>query len=283
MRVSDRFGLINKVLLTALTLIPAKKGIVFLTLHHITSSELEWFSNMLDQLALVCDFIEPSEVENINSSLVWMKRNRTQIVLTFDDGFKCQKKLVDECLNPRNLKALFFVPTEFIGLTGEDAFEFTKFNFYPDSEPRKLPNGGYDAMTWNDLHSLVSDGHIIGGHTATHPKLSKISEPELLSEIIDSADLLENKLNTEVCHFAYPFGSLDTVNVAAFEIAKQRFKWGYSNIRGIFNESPSKHFIYRQNVVPGTSIKLVKAAVDGLLDIRYRKQRSAAWLNYGEV
>jgi len=28
------------------------------------------------------------------------------------------------------------------------------------------------------------------------------------------------------------FGSLDAVNIAAFEVTKRRFKWGYSNIRG---------------------------------------------------
>jgi len=33
----------------------------------------------------------------------------------------------------------------------------------------------------------------------------------------------------------------------------------------------------------GISINDVKAAVDGRLDIRYHKQRSATWLNYGEV
>ena len=56
-----------------------------------------------------------------------------------------QKKLADEVLAPRNIRAIFFIPTGFIGLSGEQAEKFAKTNFFPESNPPDLSPGSYDG------------------------------------------------------------------------------------------------------------------------------------------
>ena len=254
---------------SGLKLIPAKKGLTFLTLHHIQDCEFEWLGNILDYLKEEHDFIDVSDIDK--SDFINCKSNNKGIVLTFDDAFKCQKRIADCLLAPRDIKAMFFVPTDFVGLTESDAFEFTKQKFFPYSAPKNLENGSYDAMNWDDLKSLVKSGHTIGAHSRSHLALSNISVTRLYHEISEPADFLEKKLNTEISHFAYPFGSIESINTQAFVEAKKRFKWAYSNVRGMSKNSPSRHFIYRQNIVPKSPIWLVDAIVKGKLDFYYKK------------
>ena len=277
--LGDRWNRIKAVIIKlGLKLIPAKKGLVFLTLHHVNDSEFEWLGHILDHLMKENDFVDISDIDQYD--FINQKSTNTGIVLTFDDAFKCQKRIADYLLAPRDIKAMFFVPTEFIGLTGSDAFEFSKQNFFPNSSPKNLEKGSYDAMNWDDLDSLVKSGHTIGAHTRSHPALSSILETQLNSEISESANFLEEKLNIEISHFAYPFGSIESVTTPAFAEAKKRFTWAYSNIRGMSKDSPCRHFIYRQNIVPKSSFWLVEAIVKGRLDFRYKNVRFRASKKY---
>ena len=111
----------------ALKFIPAKRGIVFLTLHHIDSSEVEWLCEVLDDLKRSYDFIDVKDIEEVVRLPI--RDSRPKLVLTFDDAFACQKMVADECLSSRNIKALFFVPTAFVALEGQGALNFTKASF----------------------------------------------------------------------------------------------------------------------------------------------------------
>lgn len=261
-----------------LKLIPAKKGLIFLTLHHVEDRDFEWLGNILDYLKKDYDFINISDIDQ--TDFINCQSANKKIVLTFDDAFKCHKRIADCILAPRDIKALFFVPTEFVGLTGLDAFEFTRQKFFPKSSPKTLEKGSYDAMDWDDLKNLVKSGHTIGSHTRSHPALSNTPETQLNSEISESADFLEEKLNIEISHFAYPFGSIADVSSPAFNEAKKRFEWAYSNIRGMIKDSPCRHFIYRQNIVPKSPIWLIEAIVKGQLDIFYKKVHFRASKKY---
>ena len=258
----------------ALKIIPSNKGLVFLTLHHLDDTEFEWFADVLDYLQSNFGFVDINNLEE--HELTNKNRKKISIVLTFDDAFKCHKRIVDELLNPRQIKALFFVPTKFVGLTGTKAFEFARERFFPKSVPKSLNGGTYDAMTWDDLNNLVKHGHIIGGHSESHPQLSKVPNTKLKHEIAGSADFLASKIKVKIRHFAYPFGSIEAISPESYLVAKERFEWAYSNIRGVFKDSPSKHFIYRQNLVPKSPLWLVKAIVEGRLDFIYRKKHTLA-------
>ena len=59
----------------------------------------------------------------------------------------------------------------------------------------------------NELRSLASDRlATIGGHTATHPALATLSETDVSREIEDNRAFLQDHLNREINHLAYPYG-----------------------------------------------------------------------------
>ena len=51
-----------------------------------------------------------------------------------------------------------------------------------------------------------SDIFELGGHTISHPFLPNLTIEEKENEIISCKTILENKFNTKVTSFAYPFG-----------------------------------------------------------------------------
>ena len=169
-----------------LALIPKKSGPVAITLHHVGEESFAWLGSILDALSVDFDFMDPIEMEDINNIA------SNKILMTFDDGFMIQKKLVDEVLTPRNIKAIFFIPTGFIGLSGEQAEKFAKTNFFPEGNPPVLSPGSYDGMDWGDIRQLLDAGHSVGGHTLTHSNLCLLEADELNQEIVSEMNKNKN-------------------------------------------------------------------------------------------
>lgn len=59
-------------------------------------------------------------------------------------------------------------------------------------------------MTYDQIRSLVRDGHIVGSHTMTHPNMAYIKEDEAKVEFAESKQRLENELKSPIKHFSYP-------------------------------------------------------------------------------
>ena len=112
------------------------------------------------------------------------------ILFTFDDGFK-SNLMVEKILNKFEIKAIFFVPSDFISIGSPvEAKKFIKNNILDNDIPsdfKYLRN-----MQYKDLRYLIKRGHTIGAHSKTHANLNKIKEPKKLNdEIINSAKILE--------------------------------------------------------------------------------------------
>ena len=136
-------------------------------------------------------------------------------------------------------------------------------------------------MSWSDVKWLSRNGHIIGAHTRSHPVLSDLIEHDaLVDEIVASADRIEEKISSRVDCFAFPFGSLESVNRKITNIANNRFDFVFSNIRGSALESPGTKFIFRQNIVPGDPTWFLKLLIEGKLDWKYSSSRSLAKIMY---
>ena len=148
---------------------------------------------------------------------------------------------------------------------------------FPNSNLDLNDSTNFLSMDWCDVKELVSQGHTIGAHTKSHSNLSQIRNyEEIFDEICISADRIEKKVGKKVHNFAIPFGGIDSITTVGLNLAKARFKHIFSNIRGNLNESPSKHFIFRQNIVPGDPIWLVKSMVECRLDWRFSGMRNKA-------
>jgi len=74
-------------------------------------------------------------------------------------------------------------------------------------------------LKWDQMRAM--QGLVtFGGHTRTHPWLSRLSRAEAEDEILGSKARLEEMLGTPVRHFAYPFGSPDSFTGETVEILK---------------------------------------------------------------
>lgn len=73
------------------------------------------------------------------------------------------------------------------------------------------PTDAFRALTWDQLRDVAKAGIEIGGHSATHPLLTRCTEDEVDREVFDSKHELENQLQQPVDSFAYPHGICDAM------------------------------------------------------------------------
>ncbi|MDB4877489.1 MAG: polysaccharide deacetylase family protein [Gemmatimonadetes bacterium] len=197
------------------------------------------------------------------------------LLLTFDDGFASQRGVADRVLAPMGISAIFFVISDFVALqTLHDAREFVARNIQPGARAESLPSH-LSNMDWSDLEFLLDQGHCIGGHTKTHARLSGIETSKTLEqEIAGSADTLEQRLGTHIAHFAYPFGDVASFGADAMAVARERFRFVYSGLRGENSRGGATPASIRRDAVsPRDTNALVNAYVEGIADWRYRRSR----------
>ncbi|TAL37832.1 MAG: polysaccharide deacetylase family protein [Spirochaetes bacterium] len=135
------------------------------------------------------------------------------ILVTIDDGHKTVLEAYREVLKPRGIKPLLGI--------------------YPNIISKKE-----DAMTWDELKSLVDDGCEIAGHGYYHlflnEKQYKKDLVEFNNEIFKSRLILEDKLGVRVLTYVYPFGVRS--DMAEFALGMGMFRgaftidWGITSV-----------------------------------------------------
>ena len=77
------------------------------------------------------------------------------------------------------------------------------------------------VMNWEQIIDLSKDELCtIAGHTKNHLTLNKLSDKEIIDEVIQANKLLEKKIGKQIEHFAYPFGSQNEIGQREFNIVK---------------------------------------------------------------
>ena len=74
-------------------------------------------------------------------------------------------------------------------------------------EPLSVERFNFDLMTWNDVDTLDTSLVTIGSHTMTHPILSRTDRGHMVSEVLESKRMLEDRLARPVTYFCYPGGA----------------------------------------------------------------------------
>jgi|SaaInlStandDraft_3_1057020.scaffolds.fasta_scaffold02035_2 peptidoglycan/xylan/chitin deacetylase (PgdA/CDA1 family) len=240
--------------------------------HDILPDEIDLFNKQIQWLSRNWKFITPQEFESIMTSD--MQISQDSLLLTFDDGFFSNRTIVEKVLEPLNIKAIFFVVSKFAALLSrKDAQQFISKNIYPKTNEDELLPHQFN-MNWDDLKFLCESGHTIGGHTATHARLSELSNvTKLKDEIAVSANVIEEQLGIKVKHFAYTFGDLASFSTDALAVASERFDYVYSGLRGVNTQTTSPYAIRRDSVTPHDPISLIGAFLEGGVDSRYRCSR----------
>jgi len=176
-------------------------------------------------------------------------RQRTVYVTTsWDDGHELDLRLASE-LTAR-------------GMAG---------TFYLAPRCREIPSAKrLDGAAMREL----ADGHEIGAHTLTHPRLTDLPAHRARSEIRDGKDAIEESIGRAVTSFCYPYGAYaedhpDMVRAAGFRLARtvDRFR----------TDAPAD--LFRM----GTTVHAYRHLVDGpqiLRRTRSPRQAMALWRNW---
>ena len=202
-----------------------------LNYHDIPKEELSHFANQIRWLSMNYRFVTPTQFENMMMGIEPIMGHN--LLLTFDDGFLSNRDVAEKVLNPMNISALFFIIYDFVEINDPELSRaFNSKNIHYNIQTESIPENWLN-MGWKDIEALLEQGHTIGSHTMKHTQLSLIkSELELKKEISESADKLSIRLGVPINHFAYPFGNIESFSQEALAVAKQRFQFIYSGLRG---------------------------------------------------
>ncbi len=161
-------------------------------------------------------------------------RNRGMVTLAMDDGFKSTFTNALPILDSYGLKSSQYINS---GSLGE---------------------AGY--MTVQDVRTMQSAGHEIGGHTKTHAHLTELSESDIENEVIsDRVDLLALGA-TPVLTFTYPYGEF---NELVTQIVRDAGFIGARSVNTGFNTSASDPYaLLDQHVENDVSVGQIKEWID---------------------
>lgn len=156
---------------------------------------------------------------------------------------KSPKEHVDlELAVPRR----FPLRTQADRLAANDAI-FAWLRTLPDSERRlqledilrrlnapPAPELSGRMLTWDQVRDMQTRGIDFGGHTVTHPFVSRLTRERAISEIGDCKQRIEDELQQRVEHFAYPSGrELDFQPWNKRIVAEAGYKAAVSTIWGV--------------------------------------------------
>jgi peptidoglycan/xylan/chitin deacetylase (PgdA/CDA1 family) len=245
-----------------------RKGRLRVLLYHdIAPVDEAKFSAQLRWLSHSWQFVTPRKFAAMISGELPVLED--SLLLTFDDGFASNLRIADTVLDPMGIKALFFIVSEFANLSDSvECRDFIAKNIYPNIPLESIPSH-WQNMQWSHLSYLLESGHSIGAHTANHARLSKLSGVELAPEIILSADILEKKLGSKIEHFAYTFGDLSSFSPEALAVARSRFKFIHTGLRGFNSSNVMPWAIRRDAITARDSFSLMGALLEGGADRFY--------------
>jgi peptidoglycan/xylan/chitin deacetylase (PgdA/CDA1 family) len=250
-----------------------------LTYHDIAPEEETQFAAQLRWLARSWRFVSAEQFAALVSGDEPVRGRN--LLLTLDDGFASNRRVAEQVLKPMGIRALLFAVSDFVSLVDrEEARHFIVRHIQPGRSVDELPAHLYN-MSWSDLEALLEQGHTIGGHTRTHARLSQINgERDLEGEIIVGADMLAQRLGVSIEHFAYTFGDIASFSPKALAVARRRFRFVYSGLRGDNARDVPPFALRRDAITAQDSIALLGAYVEGAADLHYARScaRLANWV-----
>ncbi|EFP96978.1 hypothetical protein VIBC2010_20210 [Vibrio caribbeanicus ATCC BAA-2122] len=169
-----------------------------------------------------------------------LEYGKRYIIITVDDGYKDNYELLFPLLKKYNFKAVIYT------VSGET---FNRWDVEVPSNPEKQ----VELMSPEQVKELSESGLVeIGGHTVTHPDLSRLTSAEQEQEIYDNKVALESMIGKRLTSFAYPYGSLneDSKNIAS----KIGYQYAVATDSGPIHVHGDKFQIRRIAIFPRTSV-----------------------------
>lgn len=142
------------------------------------------------------------------------------VILSFDDGYEDNWRVVLPMLQERGMKAVFYVVTNDIGQPG--------------------------YMTWDNLFDLEHSGMEVGSHTANHIPLTTLTPTEQRDELRLSKLLLEWRGMKTIYSFSYPNGAYDDSIVTM--LAEENYLTAVTGEAGLNTVETNPYRLHRVNI-----------------------------------
>lgn len=244
----------------------AEPRVRILLYHAIPDDALRAFERQVNNVVRDYHVITPLDFHRFMNGDVDLPPH--SVLFSFDDGFQSSWMAAKRVLQPRGIRALFFVTVDFIDASGCKWPVWAAARLFRGRLSVAELSDAYAPMTWDDLAAVVAAGHTVGSHSLSHPSLASLDVENLSREIVESGDYLEQRLGVRVCDFAFPFGNLSSISGVALRIAGRRYRCCYSGLRGGNVRGQPRLAILREAATPNDSPAYVSLMLEGGLDWR---------------
>lgn len=162
------------------------------------------------------------------------------IMITVDDGYRDNLELLLPLLKKYRLKAVVFV------VTGEDHNRW-------DVEDADNPEKAVALMNASEIKAMHDSGLVeVGGHTVTHPRLTRLPIDQQRDEIERNKRDLEAIVGEPLLSFAYPYGEHDACSKQLVREAGYRFAVATNSGPLLVHQDPYQ--IHRIAIFPRTDV-----------------------------
>ncbi|MGQ0571181.1 MAG: polysaccharide deacetylase family protein [Armatimonadota bacterium] len=140
------------------------------------------------------------------------------VVITFDDAYRNVFEVAVPCIRELGLRATVFVATAKAG--GDNGWSSARIPRMP-------------IASWDEIAIAVATSTVeVGGHSRTHPKLSRLSREDARREVEGARDELRQRLGVTALSFCYPYGNVNAgvreiVSKAGYQVACTT-RWGHA-------------------------------------------------------
>lgn len=105
-------------------------------------------------------------------------------------------------------------------------------------------------MTWDMLREMRAAGMTVGGHTVSHPVLSRISPGEQDYEVGECRRRLVAELGEPIDAFSYPVGGGRSFNQTTMDaVARHGYRWGFTYLGGYLQPGRYERFALRRTAI----------------------------------